>query len=257
MATIKAVIFDLGGTLLHYHDPHTDDQTRQFRRVTQVGVANIYHHLLQTDPSVQQRDDFISIVDRHIGQAVAESQQHLSGGSVEEPIRAALAEVGAQIDDAGWRDLRRLFYQEIDRIVLPRPGLQETLAGLRERGYELGLISNTFWAADVHDRHLAEHGILKHLPVRVYSCDTPCIKPHPAIFMMGIERLAIGPDEAVYVGDRPDLDVLGAQGAGLRAVLIRSPYVTGPFDGITPDAEINELPELIPVLKHLQVGAHG
>jgi putative hydrolase of the HAD superfamily len=148
--------------------------------------------------------------------------------------------------------LRPAFYAVIDGIVSPRAGVVGTLSTLQEAGYVLGLISNTYWAADLHDRHLAQHGLLDFFPVRVYSCEAPVVKPHPAIFLHALGAMGVRPEASAYVGDRPDVDVQGAQEAGMRGILIRSPYMAGDLKGITPDAIVDELPDLIPELETLE-----
>jgi putative hydrolase of the HAD superfamily len=45
-------------------------------------------------------------------------------------------------------------------------------------------------------------------------------KPDPAIFQAACRALNVAPQEAVYIGDDPWLDVDGAQKAGLQAVWI-------------------------------------
>jgi len=45
-------------------------------------------------------------------------------------------------------------------------------------------------------------------------------KPDPRIFRRVLERLAMRPEDAVYVGDVPELDLVGARAAGIDAVLI-------------------------------------
>jgi FMN phosphatase YigB (HAD superfamily) len=133
-------------------------------------------------------------------------------------------------------------------VVTPRLGLRETLTALHEQGLKLALISNTFWAADLHDRHLRERGLLDLLPQRTYSCDTPHVKPHPSIFRDTLANLGVEAGQAAYVGDRLDVDVGGAQAVGMRGVLILSPYVEPGADAkgsITPDATIEELPDLL------------
>jgi putative hydrolase of the HAD superfamily len=253
MATIKAVLFDLGGTLLHYHDPAAGDPSRPFRRVTQAGIRAVCERLDGKGYLARRPGDPQEVMDRHIGPTYRALMQELKGGSVETPIRAALSELGADLDEVQWAALRPLFYHAVDDIVFVREGAQPTLAALQGAGYKLGLISNTFWAADLHDRHLAEHDLLDFFPVRVYSCDTPRVKPHPSVFTSTLARLGVEPDGAVYVGDRPDVDVTGAQGVGMRGVLIRSPYISGDFADIVPDAVIDELPDLIPVLERWRV----
>lgn len=247
----KAVIFDLGGTLLHYHDGDSDDPKRPFRLVTLAGIRRIYDQLVKEGHPLLQPDRFTEVIDQHIRQSYRAAVQELRGGTIEIPIRAAFAEVGIKLTDKRWAELRQEFYRAIDDIVFPRSGVKETLSGLQERGYRLGLISNTFWAADLHDRHLAKHHILEHLPLRIYSCDVPRVKPHPSVFAAAIEQLNVAPVEAVYVGDRPDIDVQGAQKAGWRGILIRSPYLDQSLGDVVPDAIIDELDDLIPALEQL------
>jgi putative hydrolase of the HAD superfamily len=45
-------------------------------------------------------------------------------------------------------------------------------------------------------------------------------KPDAAIFHYALEKLDVAPHEAVYIGDSYGHDVLGAQNAGLRAILL-------------------------------------
>ncbi len=251
---LHAILFDLGGTLLHYHDPLSDDLQRPFRRITQVGIRRLLEALAHGGVSLPPPETLNEAIDRHIGQEVRAATSDLRGGSIERPIRAALAELGIPLDEAAWEPLRPHFYAAIDSIVSPRVGAAATLATLREQGFALGLISNTYWAADLHDRHLAEHDLLDLLPVRVYSSDWPHAKPHPSIFAAALERLKVPAAAAVYVGDRPDVDVGGAQAAGMRGILIRSPHEHTPPGAILPDAVVDELPDLIPALARLGAG---
>lgn len=248
--TLSTVLFDLGGTLLHYHDPRHDDPQRPFRRVTMLGVRAIADHLL-TDGHRFSAEEFGAAVDRLIAEDYRARQPDIGGGCVEGPLRGALAEVGVAVSDAEWASLRVLFYRQIDPTVSPRTGVRQTLADLRGAGYRLGLVSNTYWMPDLHDRHLAEHELLDFLPVRIYSSQTAHTKPHPSIFLDALAQLDAVPAESVYVGDRAVTDVGGAKAAGMRGVLIRSPYLANEADGVSPDAVIDELPDLLPILETL------
>lgn len=243
LMTIRAVLFDLGGTLLHYHDAHSDDPRRHFRRVMLLGVRELLDQLAAEGARIPSEEQTEQTVDRHVARMMIALQETQGGGSIEGPIRAALAEVGLGLDDARWAALRMRLYTWISGTVSARIGVRETLETLRT-AYLLGLISNSNWAADLHDQHLAEYGLLDALPVRIYSCDMPHMKPHPSIFQAALDRLGVTASESVYVGDRPDIDVAGAQRAGLRGILIWSPYEDTPLDGYHPDAIVEELPEL-------------
>lgn len=139
--TLKAVLFDLGGTLLHYHDPQSEEPQRPFRRITRVGISQLCEQLALHGFSIPAVETVDPVVDRHIGEAFRSALENLHGGSVENPIRAALTELGISVDDMQWDSLRPYFYSAIDTIVTPREGLIETLTGLRDLGLQLGLIS--------------------------------------------------------------------------------------------------------------------
>lgn len=242
---VEAVLFDLGGTLLHYQDGNEPN----FRRVTLRGLSRLRAGLEEMGYSPPPDPEFGEAVDRHVGAAYMASVAELRGGSIEMPILRGLAELGITPDETQWADLRARFYSAVDDIVRPRLGVRETLDALHKDGYLLGLISNTYWAADLHDRHLREHGLLEVLPERVYSSETEHMKPHPSIFTDALATLGAQPENAVYVGDRLDVDVGGAQAVGMRGVLIISPYVVQASNektrAIRPDATIQELPDLL------------
>jgi putative hydrolase of the HAD superfamily len=57
-----------------------------------------------------------------------------------------------------------------------------------------------------------EHVIVSHLE--------GIEKPDPRIFQRVLERMGVGPEEAVHVGDVPELDYVGARAAGVDAILV-------------------------------------
>lgn len=50
--------------------------------------------------------------------------------------------------------------------------------------------------------------------------DRGWVKPDPAPFLFALEQLKMKPEEVVYVGDRTDVDIEGAQAVGMKAVLV-------------------------------------
>jgi phospholysine phosphohistidine inorganic pyrophosphate phosphatase len=71
-------------------------------------------------------------------------------------------------------------------------------------------------------------------------------KPDPAFFRMILEDLGVPPERAAMVGDDIEIDVGGAQGVGMRGLLVR----TGKFrpadleGSIRPDAVLGSVAEL-------------
>lgn len=119
------------------------------------------------------------------------------------------------------------WYRPLAEIAEVDPLLPEVLDRLRDDGCELAVISNTFVPGFVMDRHLRELSLIDRFNVRVYSSDVGYRKPDRRIFDLTLDRLGIPADRAVYVGDLPHIDVLGARRAGMAAVWMNR-------DGQTP-----------------------
>jgi putative hydrolase of the HAD superfamily len=128
------------------------------------------------------------------------------------------------------------------------PDSRDTLLVLRERGYRLGLLSNTWWAADWHNADIATHGLADLLDELVYTSDLPHSKPHPTVFHEISGRLEVEPAACVMIGDRQIDDVSGAKGVGMRGVWRRNDYGF-PTSDVEPDAVVDRLSQLPPLLR--------
>jgi len=99
----------------------------------------------------------------------------------------------------------------------PVEGAAETLATLGRRGYRLGVVSN----ADGRVRRLLEAaGVADGLDVILDSAEVGLEKPDPRIFLEAAGQLGLSPPECAYVGDIYEIDILGAEKAGLYPILI-------------------------------------
>jgi putative hydrolase of the HAD superfamily len=97
------------------------------------------------------------------------------------------------------------------------PEAGQLLAQLKERGHTLGVISNFDYRV---------YGILEGLGLSRYfdsvtiSSETGWAKPAPEIFQAALRRHGIAPGEALHVGDSEQMDLAGAQAAGIAGVLL-------------------------------------
>lgn len=115
----------------------------------------------------------------------------------------------------------------------PYPGVPRALAGLSAE-VPIGLVTDGDVALQ-HDK-LVALGLEDAFDVIVYSdaYGRECRKPHPLPFRIALAALGVSPDCAVFVGDRPDKDVLGATAAGMRVVRVRTGEYRGVEDEIRP-----------------------
>jgi putative hydrolase of the HAD superfamily len=134
-----------------------------------------------------------------------------------------------------------------DKAVDHDPAALGVLKGLRDRGVRTGLLSNTHWPRDLHERWLEEAGLLELLDVRLYTSDMEHMKPHPAAFSALLDAVSVPASSAVFVGDRLRDDIAGAQGVGIRAVHLTGRHPVEPTD-IVPDAEMPSLAGLLDLI---------
>jgi len=93
----------------------------------------------------------------------------------------------------------------------------DALGRLRRAGLRLGVVSNSDGRVE---EALAAAGLRQYFDVVVDSTLAGVEKPDPAIFRAALSVLGVPPEEALYVGDLYEVDVLGANAAGIPAVLL-------------------------------------
>jgi putative hydrolase of the HAD superfamily len=97
------------------------------------------------------------------------------------------------------------------------PDVTPALGALRRAGCSLGIVSN-FDSRVL--RILEELGLARWFETVTLSSQVGATKPDRAIFERALAQHGADAARALHVGDSPTEDCEGAQGAGLRAVLI-------------------------------------
>jgi REG-2-like HAD superfamily hydrolase len=92
-----------------------------------------------------------------------------------------------------------------------------TLKILKEHKLILGLISNV--AKDIQ-KTFNDLGLQPYLDYYVTSLEVGYDKPQPEIVQAALQKARVKSDEALYIGDQYELDIVGARGVGIKAVLI-------------------------------------
>jgi putative hydrolase of the HAD superfamily len=102
------------------------------------------------------------------------------------------------------------------------PHLDEVLAELKQRGYKLGLITNTVTSREEHVRiALRRIDCEKYFDIIVTSVDIGCNKPDKKIFLTALKMLGVKPEEAVMVGNRITADIVGGNRIGMKTILYK------------------------------------
>jgi putative hydrolase of the HAD superfamily len=228
---LEAVVFDWGGTLsLPLGDELADRWRAAAARLDPDRADEVAARLVAVEQAVWRR--------------TTTTQR---SATLAEIIATASTELGLDVAEAV-RDQAAV--SQLDAWtphIAHDPDAAGVLAALRDRVLRLGLLSNTHWPRDFHERFLGRDGLADLLDARLYTSELAVTKPHPAAFRAALDALAVrSPAAAVFVGDRPLDDVRGAQHAGLRAVLRLVPGL--PPGPVRPDATITRLGDLLPLV---------
>ncbi len=128
------------------------------------------------------------------------------------------------------------------------PETRQIIPALHARGYKLALVSNTTSSVD-SPRALKEAGLSAFFEAIILSCIVGTRKPGAEILLRAAACLQVDPGRCVYVGDRPEWDVVAARKAGFRySILLENPYrplPAGLAQEQTPKYFIKNLLELL------------
>ena len=220
--SVRAVLFDWGGTLTPWHTIELADAWRACGFGERAAAR-----LLAAEDAVWARAR-----DTH------------RSGTIDEVFAAARV-------SAGPAELAA-YYAWWEQHTRTDPEVRPLLLALRERGIRVGVLSNTLWPRSEHERVFRRDGVADLIDAAVYTSEIEWTKPHPEAFRAALAAVGgIDPADAVFVGDRPWDDVSGAQGVGMRAVLVPHSdipeYQRRPVDR-EPDAVVHRLAELLPLV---------
>jgi HAD superfamily hydrolase (TIGR01509 family) len=105
-----------------------------------------------------------------------------------------------------------------DRVVAI-PGGREAVAGLKQRGFVLGIVTDTIYPLERKMRWLAQVGVAEFIDVVACSSVLGTRKPAPAIYANALQQARLTPSEAAFVGhDAGELE--GARKAGMATVAV-------------------------------------
>jgi 3-amino-5-hydroxybenzoic acid synthesis related protein len=178
--TVRAVLFDLDGTLIDSHA---------------LIVASFQHACREV-----------------LGREITEQEARVRWG---EPLAIRFAALAP--DDVG--PLLRAyaaFYDEHEpRMASVFPGVAAMLAGLAARGCVSAVVTSK--RARAASQAIQVLGLTPWIATAVGAEDAPRPKPAPDPVRLALQRLDAAPAAAVMIGDAP-LDIAAAQAAGVRSV---------------------------------------
>jgi putative hydrolase of the HAD superfamily len=212
---IKAVLFDLDGTLLD-----RDESVKKFIDDQYDRLHRIVGHIL--------RETYIKrfiVLDKH-------------GYVWKDKVYQRLVEE-FQITAMTWEELLQDYLSEFKNHCVPFPNLISTLDKLKSRDIRLGMITNGRGQFQLDN--IKALGIGKYFDTILISEWEGIKKPDPEIFKRALNQLNVSAQQSIFVGDHPENDVKAAQNVGMKGVWKKDPQ----WESIEADYIVDDLAELL------------
>ena len=244
---IKAVMFDMGGTLEDLYSDEKNDKATAYALydiLTKHGISVPY-----------EPEPLWEICGQGILEYKKESERTLRELKPEEiwcdwafrdvPVdKVKLAEISEEIAHM-WETT---YY---DRKL--RDHGAEMLRGLKEDlGLYIAVVSNTGSLFQVFST-LQKYGVRQYFDDITLSSITGYRKPHPNIFKVALAQAGLKPEECAFVGDTLSRDVVGPRNLGFGRVFKINSFLTpqkdiGKFD-VAPDYQVTDIYDVYTILK--------
>jgi len=242
-----AVLFDLFDTLVRFDRQRMPEI--QINGKTVRSSAGMLHAILRTHaPHIELEACYEAL---SASWREAERLRALDHREVAAPVRFAHFFQTLGLDEAALPPGFGLSLIDAHRGALGRaaefPAHHGPLLRRLAERYRLAVVSNfdyTPTALDILERA----GVTDLFGTIVVSDEVGWRKPRRDIFDAALSRLGVRAEESLFVGDRADMDVLGAQQIGMDAAWINRDREKLPAGVAPPTYEIRDLGELAGIL---------
>jgi len=232
----RAVIFDLGNTLVSYFD--------------REGWAVVLDKAIAATLAYLQSIGKVNVELADLPARVLAERGERPGDRVDPLINRLMRIFGLTSEDLGpeqRNEMCRAFMVPVFAEGRRYDDALPVLCELRRCGLRTAVLSNSPWGSppELWRREVARHGLAEVLDEVVFCGDAGYRKPAIQAFDYTTGRLGLEPRDCVFVGDDPRWDVVGPARVGMDAVLIvregERPSVNCPV--------IGGLAELLPLLQ--------
>jgi len=115
-------------------------------------------------------------------------------------------------------DLYDTYWKKFFECMKIYSGVEDVLIKFKKSGYKIGIVTN--FTTQIQLRKIQKLKISDYIDVLVSSEEAGSEKPHPAAFLMILNKLNVLPQDAIMVGDNMVDDIEWANYLGITTVLL-------------------------------------
>jgi HAD superfamily hydrolase (TIGR01549 family) len=252
---IKAVLFDLNGTLIHQirsERSHIAYTYAAFSKYDWNLTFESFETAWKNVHSRYEETNRLGCQQLRLRDLTA-AEEFLYEPWYRENIIAIANELQVSISN---RILEKITWEFQDSWVggLRMPSQnRKVLMNLVHKGYQLGIVTN-FQQPNLIQDILDDFAISEYFKTIIISASVGWRKPHPRLFELALEELNMrdNPGQVAFVGDNPEEDVQGAIYMGLHPILLNHENQYGTSaNNITNILTLEELERKLPNLSSM------
>lgn len=259
MMPIRAVLFDLYGTLIHIE---TDENLPEI--YWHIARYLSYHRIKLDGSELQER--YFDLMKKQ-KRASHETYPEMDARAIWRDILSHgshhfrpedFADEGVEKQNKVAKRRERLarelvkLHRALSRKLIERyPGAKGLLQSIAD-DYRLGIVSDA--QRDFASPEMRITKIRKYFPVRTISGDYGYRKPDPRLFLQTCAQLGVRPEESIYVGNDMYRDIYGAKQAGLRTILVWTDQGSKEYADTRADYDARDLYQALEGIRFLDQG---
>jgi putative hydrolase of the HAD superfamily len=236
MDGIKVIFFDMGNTLLHFHYGKSDDEKDM------KGLIYLTEYLTEFNVNIKFDEVKQGFYENWM-EGIKDRRTKFIEYPIEIFLNNFLGKYKLSLNLEQCIKAINLFYTDYREQVYFENNIYHTLKAIKDKGYKIGIISNTCYYDEVMKECFKKANIYDLIDNFTFSYSLRISKPHKQIFKTAIETMGIKPSEAVMVGDNLECDIKPALDLGMKTIWLNHKNNNVNND-IEPDIEISCISEL-------------
>ncbi|GIN84706.1 haloacid dehalogenase [Heyndrickxia sporothermodurans] len=218
---IKAVLFDLDGTLLN-----RDASVEQL-------IRNQYDRFRESVGHIPKDTFLLRFIE-------LECRGYVWKDKVYQQLVKEF-----HIQNVSWQELLEDYVTQFHFHCIPFPNLKRLLGILKCKGLALAIISNGIGQFQMNN--VIALGIEKYFDNIFISEWEGVKKPNPQIFERAMHKLNVQANECVFIGDHPEYDIKAAQNIGMRTIWKKDNF----YENVEADYVVNDLIDIVAIINEI------
>ena len=188
----KAVLFDLGGTLIEY-------ENQDWPTLGKMGIAAGYSLVKEMFPHLPRVEQFGETFYKHLREILDERNDH-SEVELYDTCTRIFNLMGLSLNDGIVEKFVDMYYQPVTNQITLIPGAIEILDTIEKHGLSIGLVSNSIFPEKFHRGEMERFGLLRHFDFTIFSSTVGIRKPSKKIFNMALKKADVKSSQAIFIG---------------------------------------------------------